>query len=103
MCFENLPIEFDSAGNAHLKSGVPNPYQFQIKTPEEKEEQLREIARKNGQLFDKDFDPVTRVAGALAFHSTVDLNERRLLSVLVLAVFVEEFMPLHLHSVLKWL
>ena len=56
MCFENLPIEFDSAGNAHLKSGVPNPYQFQIKTPEEKEEQLREIARKNGQLFDKDFD-----------------------------------------------
>ena len=54
MCFENLPIEFDSAGNAHLKSGVPNPYQFQIKTPEEKEEQLREIARKNGQLFDKD-------------------------------------------------
>ncbi len=77
MCFENLPIEFDSAGNAHLKSGVPNPYQYQVKTPEEREEKLREIARKNGQLFDKDFDPVTRVAGALAFHSTVDLDERR--------------------------
>ena len=52
MCFENLPIEFDSAGNAHLKSGVPNPYQFQIKTPEEKEEQLREIARKNIRSWD---------------------------------------------------
>ena len=75
MCFENLPIEFDSSGNAHLIPGVPNPYEFKIKTPEEKEEQLREIARKNGQLLDKDFDPVTRVAGALAFHSTVDLKQ----------------------------
>ncbi len=77
MCFENLPIEFDSVGNAHLKSGVPNPYQYQVKTPAEREEKLREIARKNGQLFDKDFDPVTRVAGALAFHSTVNLDDRR--------------------------
>ena len=76
MCFENLPIEFDSSGNAHLIPGVPNPYEFKIKTPEEKEEQLREIARKNGQLLDKDFDPVTRVAGALAFHSTVDLKQK---------------------------
>ena len=75
MCFENLPIEFDNLGNAHLIPGVPNPYEFKIKTPEEKEEQLREIARKNGQLLDKDFDPVTRVAGALAFHSTVDLKQ----------------------------
>tara|TARA_B100000315_G_scaffold254068_1_gene294318 strand:+ start:12450 stop:14330 length:1881 start_codon:yes stop_codon:yes gene_type:complete len=76
MCFENLPIEFDASGNAHLKSGVPNPYEFKIKTPEEREEKLREIARKNGQLLDKDFDPVTRVAGALAFHSSVDLESR---------------------------
>ena len=76
MCFENLPIEFDNSGNAHLIPGVPNPYEFKIKTPEEKEEQLREIARKNGQLLDKDFDPVTRVAGALAFHSTVDLKQK---------------------------
>ncbi len=76
MCFENLPIEFDASGNAHLKPGVPNPYEFQVRTPEEREEKLREIARKNGQLLDKDFDPVTRVAGALAFHSTVDLDSR---------------------------
>ena len=32
MCFENLPIEFDSSGNAHLIPGVPNPYEFKIKT-----------------------------------------------------------------------
>src|SRR5215813_12475090 len=77
MCFENLPIEFDAEGKAHLKAGVPNPYDYQVRTPEEREERLRDIARRNGQLADVDFDPVTRVAGALAFHSTVDLNERR--------------------------
>src|SRR5262252_8148311 len=77
MCFENLPIEFDTEGKAHLKAGVANPYDYQVRTPEEREERLRDIARRNGQLADVDFDPVTRVAGALAFHSTVDLNERR--------------------------
>jgi hydrogenase large subunit len=60
-----------------LKPGVRNPYEYQVRTPEEREERLRDIARRNGQLADIDFDPVTRVAGALAFHSTVDLKERR--------------------------
>ena len=78
MCFENLPIEFDDSGNAHLKPGVVNPYQYQVKTPEEREEKLKDIARKNGQLLDKNFDPVTRVAGALAFHSTVDLEKKKI-------------------------
>ena len=77
MCFENLPIEFDAEGKAHLKPGVPNPYEYQVRTLEEREATLRDIARRNGQLADVDFDPVTRVAGALAFHSTVDLEQRR--------------------------
>lgn len=81
MCFENLPIEFDAEGNARLKPGVSNPYAYTVQTPEEREAKLREIARKNGQLADVDFDPVTRVAGALAFHSTVDLEQRRVLDV----------------------
>ena len=68
MCFENLPIEFDANGNAFLKEGVKNPYSYQVTTPEERERKLADIARKNGQLADIDFDPVTRVAGALAFH-----------------------------------
>ena len=69
MCFENLPIEFDEQGNATLKSGVANPYSYKTQTIEEREALLTDIARKNGQLNDIDFDPVTRVAGALAFHS----------------------------------
>ena len=79
MCFENLPIEFDENGNAHLKPGVKNPYEYKVQTAEERELKLKEIARKGGQLFDHHLDPVTRVAGALAFHSTVDLENRRVI------------------------
>ena len=28
MCFKNLPIEFDAAGNATLKPGAANPYSY---------------------------------------------------------------------------
>ncbi len=80
MCFENLPIEFDANGNATLKPGVRNPYEYQVTTPEERERKLTDIARKNGQLADVDFDPVTRVAGALAFHSSVDLKAGKILT-----------------------
>ena len=79
MCFENLPIEFDANGKAHLKAGVRNPYDYQVRTAAEREAKLKDIAVRNGQLVDIDFDPVTRVAGALAFHTTVDLKERRVL------------------------
>ena len=40
---------------------------------------MKELAVKNGQIRDVDFDPVTRVAGALAFHTTVDLEKRRVI------------------------
>jgi hydrogenase large subunit len=79
MCFQNLPIEFDEQGRAHLKEGVKDPYAYQVQSLEERDARLKEIAAKNGQVRDVDFDPVTRVAGALAFHSTVDLEKRQVL------------------------
>lgn len=79
MCFKNLPIEFDADGKAHLIPGVANPYAYQSVSLEERDQKLKDIARKNGQTRDIDFDPVTRVAGALAFHSTVDLKNRRVI------------------------
>ena len=79
MCFKNLPIEFDEQGNAHLIEGVANPYAYTTVSLEERDRKLKEIAGKNGQLRDVDFDPVTRVAGALAFHSTVDLQNKRVI------------------------
>ncbi len=77
MCFKNLPIEFDEQGRAHLIAGVADPYAYTSQSLEERDRKLKDIAGKNGQLRDFNFDPVTRVAGALAFHSTVDLKNRR--------------------------
>src|SRR6185436_5840531 len=43
------------------------------------EEQVEELVARNGYVKSVDFDPVTRVAGALAFHSVVDLKSRKVL------------------------
>jgi hydrogenase large subunit len=83
MCFKNLPIEFDAQGNATLKPGVANPYTY-VETPaptpiEDDPARMRELFERNGAIRRVDFDPVTRVAGALAFHTVVDLEARQVL------------------------
>jgi hydrogenase large subunit len=84
MCFKNLPIEFDEQGNARLKEGVADPYSYTvaelapIESPEGREK-LQQLLARNGHIRRADFDPVTRVAGALAFHTVVDLENRRVL------------------------
>ena len=82
MCFKNLPVEFDEQGNARLKEGVADPYSYEVTevTPiEDDEEKLKELMSRNGHIRRVDFDPVTRVAGALAFHSVVDLDSRQVI------------------------
>src|SRR5829696_2899089 len=82
MCFKNLPIEFDEQGNARLKEGVANPYSYEvtelapIESPEGRP-RLENLLARNGHIRRVDFDPVTRVAGALAFHTVVDLESRQ--------------------------
>src|SRR4051812_1849568 len=84
MCFKNLPIEFDEQGNARLKEGVADPYSYTV-TPlapiesPEGEDRLHKLLARNGHIRRVDFDPVTRVAGALAFHTVVDLESRQVL------------------------
>ena len=84
MCFKNLPIEFDEQGNARLQDGVANPWSYEtkelapIESPEG-EEKLHSLLARNGHIRRVDFDPVTRVAGALAFHTVVDLDNRQVL------------------------
>ena len=56
MCFKNLPIEFDAQGKAHLIAGVANPYEYTSISLEERDKKLMEIARKNGQVREIDFD-----------------------------------------------
>ena len=79
MCFKNLPIEFDAQGKAFLRGDVRNPYTYETKSLLTEEQRVEELLRRNGHIKSVDFDPVTRVAGALAFHSVVDLNERQVL------------------------
>ena len=75
MCFQNLPIEFDREGRPRLKDGVENPYAYQPR--EIDRSHIEELLRRNGHIRDVNLDPVTRVAGALAFHAVVDLQERK--------------------------
>ncbi|HEV2109119.1 MAG TPA: nickel-dependent hydrogenase large subunit [Thermomicrobiales bacterium] len=79
MCFKNLPIEFDERGNARLIDGVRNPYAYETRSLDDQGDQLKDLLARNGHIKTVDFDPITRVAGALAFHSVVDLQERRVL------------------------
>lgn len=80
MCFKNLPIEFDEQGNATLREGIANPYEYKTVALDKEQDKLKELLARNGYIKNVDFDPVTRVAGALAFHSVVDLKERKVLS-----------------------
>ncbi len=78
MCFKNLPIEFDEQGRARLKQGVADPYRYATNGgPAEREERIKGLLARNGHIKEISIDPVTRVAGALAFHSVVDLEERK--------------------------
>src|SRR5688572_14684270 len=81
MCFKNLPVEFDEAGKPFLRGGIVDPYaprESPVGAPAQlTAERVEELLRRNGHIKSVDFDPVTRVAGALAFHSVVDLKDRR--------------------------
>ncbi|MEO7137927.1 MAG: nickel-dependent hydrogenase large subunit [Gemmatimonadales bacterium] len=84
MCFKNLPVEFDAQGKPFLREGVANPYAqgtavAQGGSRQLGTEQIEELLRRNGHIKSVDFDPVTRVAGALAFHTVADLKARKVL------------------------
>jgi len=80
VCFKNLPIEFNESGQARLREGVSDPYSVQVAEPK------GFVRRKGGpgaqlaappRLRDWNIDPMTRVAGALAVHTVLDLENRR--------------------------
>ncbi len=80
MCFKNLPIDFDDSGKARLREGVANPYSVSAAQPK------GYVRRQQGpgaqlaappRLRDWNIDPMTRVAGALAVHTVLDLENRK--------------------------
>lgn len=70
MCFKNLPIEFDSKGRPHLRADALRPYEVQPRA-------LPEPVGSDGERREVQIDPVTRIAGALAFRAVIDLPSRR--------------------------
>src|SRR4026208_706202 len=84
MCFKDLPIEFDAQGKPFLRAGAANPYGPSSAMPRGAPAQLtpdriEDLLKRNGFIQDLDFDPVTRVAGALAFHTVADFQARKVL------------------------
>ncbi|MDQ6690497.1 MAG: nickel-dependent hydrogenase large subunit [Gemmatimonadota bacterium] len=84
MCFKNLPVEFDAQGKPFLREGIRDPYGAGTATPtggsrQLTEDKIEDLLRRNGHVKALDFDPVTRVAGALAFHSVADFENRKVL------------------------
>jgi hydrogenase large subunit len=72
VCFQNLPITFDETGRPRLEGGT-----FAVDGRRRHPGPGDGVARRRARLREFRIDPVTRVAGALAFHTTVDLEERR--------------------------
>jgi len=81
MCFKNLPIEFDDAGVATLRGGIPDPYAVTVSKPdaglsnEEQREQIERLVASNGHIREVNMDPVTRVAGAIAVNIVANLED----------------------------
>lgn len=80
MCFKNLPVVFDDDGRARLREGIGDPYELARAEPK------RYVRGAGGpgamrsappRLRDWNIDPVTRVAGALAVHTVLDLEQRQ--------------------------
>lgn len=77
MCFKNLPVVFDESGKAHLREGVADPYVYSASTATaDRQARMEALLARNGHIKEVSIDPVTRVAGALAFHTVVDLENR---------------------------
>jgi hydrogenase large subunit len=84
MCFKNLPVEFDASGRAFLRADAASAYATDAPLRSgvatlPSHDKIRELVRKNGHIKEYNIDPVTRVAGALAFHTVTDLQERKVL------------------------
>ena len=67
MCFENLPVAFDDQGRPRLVDGGSFAVERVPPSP------LRDASAGTRGAVEFNIDPVTRVAGALAFHTRVDL------------------------------
>ena len=76
MCFKNLPVNIDDAGVATLVEGAGNPYALDTALRTSFTKVDYGDFENNPQVKDWMIDPVTRVAGALAVHTKLDMENR---------------------------
>lgn len=76
MCFKNLPIDFDLEGRAVLRGDWAQSMARTL-TIGTDAVPLSEQAERLERRREVSIDPVTRVAGALAFHAEVDIDRMR--------------------------
>ncbi len=79
-----FPSSSTLQGKPFLRAGVADPYGPSTATPrgapaQLTAERIEDLLKRNGYIKDLDFDPVTRVAGALAFHTVADFKGRKVL------------------------
>src|SRR5487761_1835785 len=86
MCFKNLPVEFDQVGRPYLREGWETAYKTNTgkeivghgSPPQLSNEKVQGLLASQAHIQEFNVDPVTRVAGALAFHSVAALQERKM-------------------------
>ncbi len=77
MCFKNLPINIGADGKARLNEGASNPFAFASVGAQPRVAGGGVMTEAPPRLRDWNIDPVTRVAGALAVHCVLDLDNRK--------------------------
>ncbi len=80
MYFKNLPIKFDARGQASLRGdGRSFPFVSRNGVDQAEAEAHRgaEGSAAASELRSFDLDPVSRISGALAFHTVIDFNQRK--------------------------
>ena len=71
MCFRNLPIEFDGHGQPHLSG----EWESEPPVAPDNDELAEKLEKRHLREFN--IDPVTRIAGALSFHTKIDPKQGR--------------------------
>ena len=77
MTFTNLPIDVGDDGKTKIRDGVSDPYGVDTKPIWEYDPNESGASSAPPRLKEWSIDPVTRVAGALAVHTTLDLENRK--------------------------
>lgn len=83
MVFNNLPIEFDKAGQARMRVvGVTDPFGLKtVARPQasDEREQFLQRAASNPHVYSLEIDPLTRASERLGLKALIDFDQRKVI------------------------